>query len=186
MPSLSFRRGPYKAPFFQLIGDLPFRVWVKFREKPAGAFKGEFARLVVKVELVHVQGGAPLAGSWNMKDPATIQTITPATATRLDSREEHFRIPSGINSCGIFLRYLPALPATGSSRVVLYVHGATFSSALSIAHRFDGRSWRDDLAAAGYHVWGFDFLGYGASDRFREMELPAEANLLIIAWNESQ
>jgi pimeloyl-ACP methyl ester carboxylesterase len=121
-----------------------------------------------------------------MKDPATIQTITPATATRLDSREEHFRIPSGINSYGIFLRYLPALPATGSSRVVLYVHGATFSSALSIAHRFDGRSWRDDLVAAGYHVWGFDFLGYGASDRFCEMELPAEANLLIIAWNESQ
>jgi pimeloyl-ACP methyl ester carboxylesterase len=112
-----------------------------------------------------------------MKDPATIQTITPATATKLDSREEHFRIPSGINSCGIFLRYLPALPATGSFRVVLYVHGATFPSALSIAHRFDGRSWRDDLAAAGYHVWGFDFLGYGASDRFREMELPAEANL---------
>ena len=26
-------------------------------------------------------------------------------------------------------------------------------------------------------MWGFDFLGYGASDRFREMGLPAEANL---------
>jgi len=85
-----------------------------------------------------------------MREPATTQTITRATATKLDSREEHFRIPSGINSCEIFLRYLPALPAIGSSRVVLYVHGATFSSALSIAHRFDGRSWRDDLAAAGY------------------------------------
>jgi hypothetical protein len=28
-------------------------------------------------------------------------------------------------------------------RVVLYVHGATFPSAVSIAHRFDGRSLRD-------------------------------------------
>jgi pimeloyl-ACP methyl ester carboxylesterase len=117
-----------------------------------------------------------------VKDPATIQT---ATAIKLDSREEHFRIPSGIDSYEIFLRYLPALSATGSSRVVLYVHGATFPSALSIAHRFDGHSWRDDLAAADYHVWGFDFLGYGASDRFREMELPPEANLPLGSASEA-
>ena len=46
-----------------------------------------------------------------MREPATTQTITPATATKLDSREEHFRIPSGINSCeyssGIFPRSQP-------------------------------------------------------------------------------
>src|SRR5437588_3922497 len=34
-----------------------------------------------------------------------------------------------------------------------YVHGGTFPSGLSIAHRFDGRSWRDELCAAGFHVW---------------------------------
>jgi hypothetical protein len=36
---------------------------------------------------------------------------------------------------------------------VLYVHGATFLSALSIAHRFDGKSWRDALGKAGCDVW---------------------------------
>jgi pimeloyl-ACP methyl ester carboxylesterase len=48
------------------------------------------------------------------------------------------------------------------------VHGGTFPSALSIAHRFDGRSWRDELCAAGFHVWGLDFLGFGGSDRYRQ------------------
>ncbi len=28
----------------------------------------------------------------------------------------------------------------------------------------DGRSWADDLNAAGFNVWGFDFAGYGGSD----------------------
>ena len=58
--------------------------------------------------------------------------------------------------------------------VVLYVHGATFPSALSIAHRFDGRSWRDELCAAGFHVWGFDFHGYGHSDPYPDMSEPPE------------
>ena len=57
--------------------------------------------------------------------------------------------------------------------VVLYVHGATFPSALSIAHRFDGRSWRDELCAAGFHVWGFDFHGYGNSDPYPAMSSAA-------------
>jgi pimeloyl-ACP methyl ester carboxylesterase len=49
------------------------------------------------------------------------------------------------------------------------VHGATFPSALSIAHRFDGRSWRDALCEDGLHVWGLDFHGYGKSDPYPEM-----------------
>jgi pimeloyl-ACP methyl ester carboxylesterase len=52
---------------------------------------------------------------------------------------------------------------------VLYVHGATFPSALSVAYRFHGRSWMDDLAARGLDVWAFDFAGYGSSDRPRAM-----------------
>jgi pimeloyl-ACP methyl ester carboxylesterase len=89
-------------------------------------------------------------------------------------REEHFRIPSHCHGRWLFLRYLPG--ATGDSeRVVLYVHGGTFPSALSIAHRFDGRSWRDELCAAGFHVWALDFHGFGGlSDPYPEMERPAE------------
>src|SRR6516164_9404800 len=96
---------------------------------------------------------------------------------RLDPREEHFRIPSPLAGRKLFLRRLPAEePGAGPSPAVLYVHGGTFSSALSIAHRFDGRSWRDQLCAAGFHVWGLDFHGFGYSDPYPEMAQPAEAN----------
>jgi len=54
-------------------------------------------------------------------------------------------------------------PGRGAS--VLYVHGATFPSALSISYRIDGVSWMDDLSARGLDVWAFDFLGYGGSAR---------------------
>ena len=52
---------------------------------------------------------------------------------------------------------------------VLYVHGATFPSALSVGYRFAGRSWMDDLAARGFDAWAFDFAGYGGSGRRLEM-----------------
>ena len=91
----------------------------------------------------------------------------------LDPREEHFRIPSCHAGLSLFLRHLP--PTAVSPRgVVLYVHGATFPSALSIAHRFDGRSWRDELCAAGFHVWGVDFHGYGHSDPYPAMSDPPD------------
>lgn len=57
---------------------------------------------------------------------------------------------------------------------VLYVHGATFPSALSVAYRFDGRSWMDDLNAAGFDAWAFDFAGYGGSDRYAGMASQPE------------
>jgi len=72
------------------------------------------------------------------------------------------------------LRYLGPAAASGYTRIVLYLHGATFPSAPSIAHRFDGRSWRDELNAAGFHVWGLDYIGYGGSDRYPEMSQFAE------------
>jgi pimeloyl-ACP methyl ester carboxylesterase len=95
---------------------------------------------------------------------------------KLDPRENCLRIESPLPGLSLFLRHLaPAARATENAPIVLYVHGATFPSALSIAHRFDGRSWRDDLNAAGFHVWGLDFLGFGHSDRYPEMDEPAEA-----------
>lgn len=98
-------------------------------------------------------------------------------APKLDEREEQFRIESPHPGLSLFLRHLPpAHAAAGAPRVVLYVHGGTFPSALSIAHRFDGRSWRDDLSDRGFHVWGLDFHGFGdLSDPYPEMAGPAEA-----------
>ncbi len=60
----------------------------------------------------------------------------------------------------------------GSGPAVLYVHGATFPSALSAAWRFGGRSWMDDLVTHGFDAWAFDFAGYGGSDRYAGMGGP--------------
>lgn len=95
-------------------------------------------------------------------------------ATKLDIREQHFRIPGPREGMALFLRYLAATEtAFEPRRAVLYVHGATFPSALSIAHRFDGMSWRDALCRAGFDVWGLDFYGFGCSDRYPEMKESA-------------
>jgi alpha-beta hydrolase superfamily lysophospholipase len=65
---------------------------------------------------------------------------------------------------------------------VIYVHGATFCANLSIYYPFDDRSWGDALAGAGFNVWGFDFVGYGESDRYREDHVgPAGAMDAAIA-----
>ncbi|MEH2599949.1 pimeloyl-ACP methyl ester carboxylesterase [Bradyrhizobium sp. AZCC 1577] len=100
-----------------------------------------------------------------------------STAIRLDPSEQHFRLPGPRQGLSLFLRFLLAVNRVFQPRrAVLYVHGATFPSALSIAHRFDGKSWRDALGEAGYDVWGLDFYGFGHSDRYPEMEHPARDN----------
>lgn len=66
--------------------------------------------------------------------------------------------------------------AAGAGPSVVYVHGATFPSALSVAYRFDGRSWLDDLQERGFDAWGFDFAGYGGSDRPASFSGPAHGN----------
>jgi pimeloyl-ACP methyl ester carboxylesterase len=97
-------------------------------------------------------------------------------APKLDPREEHYWIPSPVAGLELFLRRLSARRGGDGGAPVLYVHGATFPSALSIAHRFDGHSWRDALVAAGFDVWGLDFVGFGHSGRYPEMAAPAEAS----------
>src|ERR1019366_200903 len=95
--------------------------------------------------------------------------------SKLDPREQHFFSSSPIDGLKLFLRHLPAHAASPDiMKVVLFVHGGTFPSALSIAHRFDGRSWRDELVDAGFNVWGLDFQGFGASDCYPEMRRSAE------------
>lgn len=57
-------------------------------------------------------------------------------------------------------------PAATALADVVYVHGSTFGADLSVFCPLDGRSWADEMSAAGLAVWGFDFAGYGASDRY--------------------
>lgn len=76
------------------------------------------------------------------------------------------------------LRGMPSLllreqtPASGGPPI-LYIHGATFPSALSIMFRFDGASWADSLNRFGFSVWGLDFAGFGGSERYIEMAADA-------------
>src|ERR1051325_10801759 len=89
------------------------------------------------------------------------------TLGQLDPSEQHFRIPGPIKDLNLFLRFLPASQQPHpQARTVLYIHGMSFPSALSIAFRFDGHSWRDDLSEAGFDVWALDFYGFGLSDRY--------------------
>jgi pimeloyl-ACP methyl ester carboxylesterase len=60
--------------------------------------------------------------------------------------------------------------SANADRPVLYIHGFTFPSSLSVFWKLDGRSWADALNEAGFSVWGFDFAGYGGSERYPEME----------------
>jgi pimeloyl-ACP methyl ester carboxylesterase len=98
-------------------------------------------------------------------------------APKLDPRERHYRILSPHRDLQLFVRHLPAVVRLEHRvRPVLYVHGATFPSALSIAHRLDGYSWRDALCEAGFDVWEFDFQGFGHSDRYPEMSESPHAH----------
>ena len=93
-----------------------------------------------------------------------------------DPDERRVRIRSPHEGLSLSLTQVrPTANGSAGKSVVLYVHGGTFPSALSIAYRFDGRSWRDELAAAGHAVWGLDFHGFGRfSDPYPEFERPAE------------
>jgi pimeloyl-ACP methyl ester carboxylesterase len=108
-----------------------------------------------------------------------MNAITQTSAARKhDPHEEHVRIASPHVGLSLFLRHTaPSTPeASAEHRVVLYVHGGTFPSALSVAHRFDGKSWCDSLSAAGFDVWALDFHGFGClSDAYPEMEGAADA-----------
>jgi pimeloyl-ACP methyl ester carboxylesterase len=81
--------------------------------------------------------------------------------------DETFTLPAQNEIPEIFVRRQP--PETAPRGTVLYVHGATFPSALSIAYRFDGRSWMDELVTSGFDCWGFDFAGYGHAGRYPAM-----------------
>lgn len=76
-------------------------------------------------------------------------------------KSEEYRLPAGgAGDPALLVRHMAA-----PGDPVVYVHGATFPSALSVAYRFDGHSWMDDLQGRGFDAWAFDFAGFGGSDR---------------------
>ncbi|MCW5626438.1 MAG: alpha/beta hydrolase [Burkholderiales bacterium] len=66
------------------------------------------------------------------------------------------------------------------SRVLLYVHGATYPSETAFDLQLDGQSWMDFIAKQGWDVWLVDLRGYGRSTRPPEMERPGTENAPIV------
>lgn len=85
-----------------------------------------------------------------------------------ESTQTNLKISGGDGADTLLLRRW-----LGSGDPVLYVHGATFPSALSVGYRFDGRSWADHLHGRGFDVWAFDFAGFGGSTRPAAMSASA-------------
>ena len=102
-----------------------------------------------------------------------------------DARDIHFRVSGPIKGLTLLLRHLAPVCPADRTKAVLFVHGMSFPSALSIALRFDGRSWRDELCDTGFDVWGLDFYGFGNSDRYAEMSQPAELSPPLVKHRKS-
>jgi pimeloyl-ACP methyl ester carboxylesterase len=84
--------------------------------------------------------------------------------------QQTFRILASSEGPSLFVRRQPRTAAPA----VLYVHGATFPSALSVGFNFGGGSWLDDWNARGFDAWAFDFAGFGESGRYCAMIAPAD------------
>jgi len=120
---------------------------------------------------------APTAASAASAAPA-VPAPSPATPSPQTAHRHLERIASplpGRQLC-VIRGAAPSRAGLHAPAPTIYVHGATFPSTLAVAWRFDGVSWMDVLVEAGLDVWGFDFLGYGGSDRYGEMQQPAHAN----------
>lgn len=84
--------------------------------------------------------------------------------------QQTFRIAATAESPPLFVRRQPRI----GSPAVLYVHGATFPSALSVGFSFGDGSWMDDWNRRGFDAWAFDFAGFGESGRYAAMSEPAD------------
>lgn len=62
---------------------------------------------------------------------------------------------------------------------ILFLHGSTFPTTLSFDFRINNISWMGNLSSNGYDVYGLDFLGYGNSERYPEMESTSKKTKVV-------
>lgn len=87
---------------------------------------------------------------------------------RMTSAYEILKTESRLTGLNIAITHAkPSVPS--NDYAVLFLHGASFPSALAFGFRMSNYSWMDHLSEKGYDVYALDFLGYGQSDRYPEM-----------------
>ncbi len=90
---------------------------------------------------------------------------------------EEFMVPSdpGVE---VYLRnkHPAGVSQFASSKVVLYVHGATYPSETAFDLKLGGVSWMEYIAQRGYDVYLVNMRGYSRSTKPPEMSEPPEKN----------
>lgn len=100
-----------------------------------------------------------------------------AGAPAVAAAEKTSRVPSTESpSVELFVRHQAPAKQKGSSKAVLFVHGASYPSTTFATPVADGPSWMARMARQGYHAYAMDMRGYGRSSRPPAMDAPAADN----------
>jgi pimeloyl-ACP methyl ester carboxylesterase len=107
-------------------------------------------------------------------------SATPGAAAQALAMEE-FMVPSdpGIQ---VYVRnkHPRGVSSFPASKVVLYVHGATYPSETAFDLQLDGLSWMEYIAQRGYDVYLVNLRGYSRSTKPPELSQPADKNAPIV------
>lgn len=95
--------------------------------------------------------------------------VQPQIDAQAQTEFERIALESRIPGKNLSLLYLRPKFQGEKQPPILFIHGASFPSALAFGYRMNGISWMDNLADQGFHVFALDHLGYGRSDRYTSM-----------------
>jgi len=103
-----------------------------------------------------------------------------ATTPKLTT--ESFYVPARDPGIELYVRNKHAEGVTkfGPEKIVLFVHGATFSSESGFDLPLNNLSWMDYVAQRGWDIYIMDLRGYGRSTRPPEMNRPPSENPPIV------
>lgn len=108
---------------------------------------------------------------WQLLFAATINSQPSVGSMKLNTVDDYQIIQTESHIPGLSIALLhKATAVVSDDYAVLFLHGSSFPAALSFGFKMNGYSWIDDMAANGYNVYALDFLGYGYSGRYPEME----------------
>ena len=112
--------------------------------------------------------------------PVLLAFLTACASTPTPSalQTEEFMVPSGDPGIELYVRnkHAAGISRFPASKVLLYVHGATYPAETAFDLQLNGMSWMDYMAQRGYDVYLVDVRGYGRSTRPPEMARPAMDN----------